>query len=101
MKKIILLLAFLFLGITGLQAQHMKKDGTPDMRYSENKTQNQTQTPSTTNPDKVHVETYEKKNGTIVEEHNRTAPNNTDKDNWGTKPNVNQETGKNGTKEPK
>ena len=39
-----------------------------------------------------------KKNNTEVMEHNRTAPNNTDKDNWSTKPNVNPETGKKGNK---
>ena len=101
MKKLILFIATLFFGITGLQAQHLKKDGSPDMRYSENKNKYQTPAPSNTNPEKVHVNTYEKKDGTIVEEHNRTAPNNTNRDNWSTKPNTNPETGEKGTKEPK
>ena len=92
-------MAVIFFGITGLQAQHLKKDGTPDKRYSENKTQNQTQT--YTNPNIEHVDTYQKKDGTIVEEHNRTEKNNTDKDNSSTKPNTNPETGKKGTKNPK
>jgi hypothetical protein len=100
MKKLILLLAIFCFGITSLQAQsHLKKDGTPDMRYKENK--EQYTTPSNTNPDKVHVDEYQKKNGTAVEEHNRTAPNNTNKDNWSTKPNTNPETGEKGTVEPK
>lgn len=100
MKKIILLLAILFLGINNIKAQHLKKDGTPDMRYSENKNQPQQQSPSYTNPEKVHVNEYDKKNGTHVEDHNRTAPNNANRDNWSTKPNTNPETGKKGTKEP-
>ncbi len=99
MKNLILIIAFSILGITSVNAQHTKKDGTPDMRYSENKTQ----TPSSgyTNPNTTHVETYQKDNGTVVQEHNRTTQNNTDLDNWSTKGNTNPETGKKGTKNPK
>lgn len=100
MKKSILILAIVICFCNSLISQtHTKKDGSPDMRYKENK--EHYQAPSQTNPEKVHVETYQKKNGTVVEEHDRTAPNNTNKDNWSTKPNVNPETGKKGTKEPK
>ncbi len=99
MKKLILIIALFFFGITNIKAQHTKKDGTPDKRYSENKTQ----TPSSgyTNPNTTHVDTYQKKDGTIVPEHNRTTQNNTDLDNWSTKGNTNPETGKKGTKNPK
>jgi hypothetical protein len=46
----------------------------------------------------THVRTYTKKNGTVVQAHDRTKPNKTDSDNWSTKGNVNPETGKKGTK---
>jgi hypothetical protein len=102
MKKFILFLAIALLSTASLTAQtHTKKDGTPDMRYKENKTQTQTQPQTYTNPNTEHVDTYQKKNGTVVEEHNRTEKNNTDTDNWSTKPNTNPETGKKGTKNPK
>lgn len=71
------------------------------MRYKENKSQTQYQPTTNTNPSTEHVDTYQKKNGTVVDEHNRTTKNNTDFDNWSTKPNVNPETGKKGTKNPK
>jgi hypothetical protein len=111
MKKLkaIFLFAILFLGlIANVQAQHYKKDGTPDMRYKENKQQYQstqyqyqsTQTTQQTNPNVIHVEGYQKSNSTYVQPHDRTAPNETNHDNWSTKPNVNPETGKKGTKEP-
>lgn len=38
MKKLLSLLLFFLLSLTILSAQHLKKDGTPDMRYKENKT---------------------------------------------------------------
>ena len=42
-----------------------------------------------------------KKNGTYVAPHHATNPNNTERDNWSSKPNVNPYTGKQGVKEPK
>lgn len=48
-----------------------------------------------THPVKGHI----KKNGTYVQPHRATNPNNTQKDNWTSKPNVNPYTGKPGTKE--
>jgi hypothetical protein len=53
-----------------------------------------------TNPNIVHVHGYIKSNGTVVQPYDRTAPNNTNRDNWSTKPNINPETGKRGTIEP-
>jgi hypothetical protein len=53
-----------------------------------------------TNPHKVHVRGYHRKNGTYVAPHNRTAPNKTKTDNWSTRGNTNPETGKKGTKPP-
>lgn len=48
----------------------------------------------------VHVNGYVKKDGTYVQPHERTAPNNTNLDNYSTKGNVNPYTGQPGTKEP-
>lgn len=102
MKKSTLLIVLILTATVSLCAHtHTKKDGTPDMRYKENKSQTHYQSPSYTNPNTEHVDTYQKKNGTVVQEHNRTTKNNTDMDNWSTKPNVNPETGKKGTKKPK
>lgn len=46
----------------------------------------------------VRVDGYYKSNGTYVEPHYRTSPNNTQSDNWGTKGNSNPWTGQSGTK---
>ena len=46
------------------------------------------------------VRPYTKKDGTYVPGHRQTNPNGTTKDNWSTKPNVNQYKGKPGTKNP-
>lgn len=48
----------------------------------------------------VHVNGYTKKDGTYVAPHERSAPNNTQADNYSTKGNVNPYTGKVGTVEP-
>jgi hypothetical protein len=45
------------------------------------------------------VKGHVKKDGTYVQPHHATNPNNTQKDNWTSKPNVNPYTGKQGTKE--
>ena len=45
------------------------------------------------------VNGYVKKNGTYVQPHHATNPNQTQKDNWSSKPNVNPYNGKPGTKE--
>jgi hypothetical protein len=50
---------------------------------------------------KEHVSGYTTKNGTKVKAYDRTPKNGTEKDNWSTKGNVNPETGKKGTKNPK
>lgn len=48
--------------------------------------------------DDVRVRSYIKSNGTYVEPHMRTAPNQTTYDNYSTSPNINPYTGKVGTK---
>lgn len=47
------------------------------------------------------VRGHVKKDGTYVQPHRATNPNNTQRDNWSSKPNVNPYTGKQGTKEPR
>lgn len=49
----------------------------------------------------VHVDGYQKKDGTYVQPSERSDPNSTEKDNWSTKGNENPYTGKEGTKTPK
>jgi hypothetical protein len=51
---------------------------------------------SQTNPDHVYVNGYYRKNGSYVRPHYRTAPNNTNRDNFSTLGNVNPYTGKPG-----
>jgi len=48
-----------------------------------------------------HVNGYVKRDGTYVAPHHRSDKNNTQKDNYSSKPNVNPYNGKRGTKEPK
>ena len=48
----------------------------------------------------VRVKGHVNKNGTYTQPHVRTAPNQTRRDNYSTKGNVNPYTGKPGTKEP-
>jgi hypothetical protein len=48
----------------------------------------------------THVRSYTKKNGTVVEAHDRTAEGGAPGNNWSTKGNVNPETGKPGDKQP-
>lgn len=48
----------------------------------------------------VHVRASVRRDGTPVKAHERTAPNNTIKDNWSTKGNTNPYTGKPGTVDP-
>ena len=52
------------------------------------------------NPNSTPVKGYTKSNGTYVQPHNRTTPNNTINDNYNTKPNVNPYNGKAGTVNP-
>ncbi len=46
----------------------------------------------------VHVNGYQRKDGTYVAPHYRSSPNNTVNDNWSTEGNINPYTGKEGTK---
>lgn len=48
----------------------------------------------------VHVNGYYRQNGTYVQDHYRTAPDNTINNNYSTQGNYNPYTGKEGTKHP-
>ena len=48
----------------------------------------------------VSVRGYVRSDGTYVQPHQQTAPNNTRSDNWSSQPNVNPYTGKQGTVDP-
>ena len=48
----------------------------------------------------VYVRGYYRSDGTYVQPHYRSSPNNTTLDNWSTKGNVNPYTGKLGTRDP-
>lgn len=55
MKKIIIIILLLVLNIYNSSAQHLKKDGTPDRRYKENRIQpNKNNTISTTIPQSTY-----------------------------------------------
>lgn len=47
-----------------------------------------------------YVRGYTKKDGTYVQPHYRSSPNNSYNDNWSVKPNSNPYTGERGTREP-
>ena len=68
MKKLILIVSFL-LFVLLCNAQHLKKDGTPDMRYKENKT---TYSPSYSAPTST---THYKKDGTPDKRYKENKPN--------------------------
>ena len=55
---------------------------------------------SQVNPSSTYVSGYTKSDGTYVSGHYKTTPNNTNRDNYTTKPNVNPYTGSNGYIQP-
>lgn len=57
-------------------------------------------TRSSYRPAAVHVSGYVKRNGTYVQPHYQTTPDNSRRNNWSSKPNVNPYTGKPGTVDP-
>lgn len=97
--KNFLLLVILVLVSAFSQAQHIKKDGTPDMRYKENK-QTYSAPASTTNnnPDVQYQNGYVKTDGTVVKSHTKTRVNDTNTDNYSTKENLNPVTRQSGTR---
>jgi len=97
-KKVFSLVVLILFALFS-QAQHLKKDGTPDMRYKENK-QTYSVPASTTNnsPDVQYQNGYVKTDGTVVRSHTKTRVNDTNTDNYSTKENLNPVTGESGTK---
>jgi hypothetical protein len=64
MRKIIALLFLFFLTLGILSAQHLKKDGTPDMRYKENKASSSASTNSSSYAYPTATDAHLKKDGT-------------------------------------
>ena len=99
MKKILLSIAFAC--ISTLVSAQLKKDGTPDMRYSTNRSTygSSYSTPTYSQPTTgtAYQNSYER-NGTVVEGSYHTRPNNTNTDNWSTSGNTNPITNERGTR---
>ena len=102
MNKLFLSLTFILTIATFANAQY-KKDGTPDMRYSQNKQtySNSYSYPSSsyeTNSNVRHQSGYIKSDGTYVQPHYKTQSNSTNLDNFSTKDNYNSYNGKSGSR---
>jgi hypothetical protein len=63
-KTLFTILAFLFIALSNLSAQHVKKDGTPDMRYKENKNSYSVQSSSSSSSSTSNSGVHLKKDGT-------------------------------------
>ena len=96
MKKYIFFFLFFCFSVNFIYAQHMKKDGTPDMRYRENKVGNYNASQNNTND--RYQGGYSKSNGTYVEPHYKTVTNSTNTDNYSTKGNYDPYTNKMGSR---
>lgn len=99
-RKIIFALVLVAMAFLS-QAQHYKQNGTPDMRYSENRaTYNSGYSmPAQTATSAVQFQSgYQKSNGTVVESHYKTASNGTNLDNWSTTGNTNPISGESGSR---
>lgn len=72
MKKLLFILFFLVFSLNHLSAQHLKKDGTPDRRYKENRIQPinnntiSTATPQSVNLNSVNTNTIDTNKNTNV-----------------------------------
>lgn len=102
MNKLFLSLTFILTVATFANAQ-FKKDGTPDMRYSQNKQtySNSYSYPSSsyeTNSNVRQQSGYIKSDGTYVQPHYKTQSNSTNLDNFSTKDNYNSYNGKSGSR---
>ena len=99
-NRIIAVLAFLVIAIIS-QAQHYKSDGTPDMRFRENRTvysRSYSQPTYTSTPAGRYQDAYQRSNGTVVTGHYKTQSNRTNWDNFSTKGNTNLYTGQSGSR---
>lgn len=83
------------------QAQHYKSNGTPDMRFRENRSNFSTSysVPTfTATPTVRYQDTYQRSNGTIVTGHYKTESNKTNWDNFSTSGSTNTFTGQRGSR---
>lgn len=90
--------AFVFV-VFFANAQHYKKNGTPDMRYNENKqtTGSSYSIPSSSTSD--HYQNgYQRSDGTPVQGHYKTNNDNTNTNNYSTSGNSNPYTGETGSR---
>lgn len=97
MKQIIYFILICLFSVNQLYAQ-LKKDGTPDMRYSANKQSSISTSRNSINSDVRYQSSYTKDNGVNVNSHYKTNSNSTNHDNFSTKGNTNPYTGKSGSK---
>lgn len=67
--------------------------------YNDSKNTSNFQSPFSSKND-VHVNGHIRSDGAYVPDHYRTRPNDTKRDNWSTRGNINPYTGKKGTKSP-
>ena len=100
MKKTIFL-SVLFWGMTFVLSAQYKKDGTPDMRYSSNRSLYGNSYSSSgygTNSESRYQNGYSRSNGTYVESHYKTRSNSSNVDNYSTRDNYNPYTGQTGSR---
>ena len=100
-NRIILVLALIAIAFLTTQAQHYKSNGTPDMRFRENRSNyssSYTLPTYTSTPTVRYQESYQRSNGTIVTGHYKTENNNTNWDNFSTRGNTNVYTGQSGSR---
>jgi hypothetical protein len=99
-RRIISVLVLVVIAFLSTQAQHYKLNGTPDMRFRENRTtycSSYSLPTYTSTPAVRYQDTYQRSNGTIVTGHYKTESNNTNWDNFSTRGNTNIYTGQMGS----
>jgi hypothetical protein len=92
MKKIAIALALVIAGAAGASAQYLGQSNNRTLGDSYG---------TDSNPNSHSVDGYTRNNGTYVAPHQQTNPNNTQTDNYGSRPNVNPYTGQVGTRAPR
>ena len=100
-NRIIAVLALVAIVFLTTQAQHYKSNGTPDMRFRENRSNYSSSysLPTYTSAPAVrYQDSYQRSNGTIVTGHYKTESNRTNWDNFSTRGNTNIYTGQTGSR---
>jgi len=89
MKRVVFAAAFIFASVLGANAQYGTQPNYGGL-YG-----------TGSNPNSHSVDGYTRNNGTYVQPHQQTNPNNTQLDNYGTRGNTNPYTGQPGTRIPR